>query len=303
MTARSRRRKTFPQRCRRTKRRAQLRRAAVRSDRWGPAQQRVLSGRAERSFNQAWQAAQTGEDLHEMIDHCRARLAENPIDTDARCFLAHALARSGEDMAARATMALDKPVWSGELPLPERFRAELAAEIRANPTLAPDPRNKVTRDGLQTARLGLLGEPAVAVLMDKIKTAVERYKAELERCADPFIVHPPATVRMHQWAVIYGATGRQTAHRHATGWLSGVYYVAAPRGPDGYQGALLVGAPETRLATPPPWGVRRIEPVPGRLVLFPSFVTHATEPCGAEGERISVAFDVIPVTDEETAAR
>ena len=38
-----------------------------------------------------------------------------------------------------------------------------------------------------------------------------------------------------------------------------------------------------------------MEPVPGRLALFPSFVPHATEPCGFDGERISVAFDIIPV--------
>jgi len=38
-----------------------------------------------------------------------------------------------------------------------------------------------------------------------------------------------------------------------------------------------------------------VAPVPGRLVLFPSFVTHGTEACGAEGERISIAFDITPV--------
>jgi hypothetical protein len=44
----------------------------------------------------------------------------------------------------------------------------------------------------------------------------------------------------------------------------------------------------------PPWGVQEIEPVPGRLLLFPSFLPHATEPTGIAGARISVAFDVVP---------
>ena len=44
----------------------------------------------------------------------------------------------------------------------------------------------------------------------------------------------------------------------------------------------------------PPWETREIEPVPGRLVLFPSYVPHATQPSGLEGERISIAFDVVP---------
>jgi len=37
-----------------------------------------------------------------------------------------------------------------------------------------------------------------------------------------------------------------------------------------------------------------IEPKPGRLALFPSWMWHGTRPF-AEGERITVAFDVAPV--------
>lgn len=81
------------------------------------------------------------------------------------------------------------------------------------------------------------------------------------------------------------------------GWLSGVYYVAAPRstGDGVYQGALLVGTVNSDRFANPPWGIREIEPVPGRIVLFPSFTPHATKPSGMAEERISVAFDVVPV--------
>jgi hypothetical protein len=36
-----------------------------------------------------------------------------------------------------------------------------------------------------------------------------------------------------------------------------------------------------------------VEPKPGRLVLFPSYMWHATRPFRA-GERITVAFDIAP---------
>jgi hypothetical protein len=36
---------------------------------------------------------------------------------------------------------------------------------------------------------------------------------------------------------------------------------------------------------------RTIEPKPGRLALFPSYMWHGTRPF-AEGERMTVAFDV-----------
>jgi hypothetical protein len=38
--------------------------------------------------------------------------------------------------------------------------------------------------------------------------------------------------------------------------------------------------------------VIEVEPVPGTLLLFPSFVPHETVPPGEGAERISVAFDV-----------
>lgn len=278
--------------------RAMMRKAAIRSNRFGAAERRVLA-EGDRTANQAWVATDRDGDLRRLVARYRAMLAENPVHTDARCLLAHALAKLGEADEARATMALDRFLKVEPLAGDSaEIRAALAAEIRRNPTLIADPRNKATRDGQQTSRLGLPSEPAMLGLIARIKTAVERYRMAMDGASDPFIAQAPETVRLYIWAVIYGATGRQTAHRHPGGWLSGVYYVTAPRSDDGYRGALLVGEPDALLRAPPPWGVTRVEPVPGRLVLFPSFVTHATEPCGAGGERISVAFDVIPADEK-----
>jgi uncharacterized protein (TIGR02466 family) len=285
--------------------RQMLERAVTGSDRWNGLQRRALAGIAAApvaalSINQAWNLAEAESDFRAIAARCRALLAENPIDTDARCFLAHALARTGETAEARATMALDELVRIEDLPVPagygsgEEFRGALATEIRLNGTLERDPKNKATQGGLQTAALGLPGEPAVAALVGEIKAAVDRYRERLEDSGDPFIASAPRTVYLHKWAVIYDSTGYQASHRHTPGWLSGVYYVSAPRDADspGYRGSLLVGAPQAKVATPPPWGIRSIEPVPGRIVLFPSFTPHATEPCGAGEDRISVAFDV-----------
>jgi hypothetical protein len=78
--------------------------------------------------------------------------------------------------------------------------------------------------------------------------------------------------------------------------LSGVTYVAAPQIADTYQGALVIGLLDSGLdpVKTLPWPTREIEPVPGRLVIFPSFVPHMTRPTGVDGRRISVSFDVEP---------
>jgi hypothetical protein len=54
-------------------------------------------------------------------------------------------------------------------------------------------------------------------------------------------------------------------------------------------GRLMFGACRDLLPDVQPF--RTVEPQVGRLVLFPSTMWHGTEPF-AEGERISVAFDI-----------
>ena len=61
----------------------------------------------------------------------------------------------------------------------------------------------------------------------------------------------------------------------------------------GVSGWLEIGRP------PPQFGLdlaplATIEPKPGRLFLFPSYIFHGTRPF-AGGERLTVAFDLVPV--------
>ena len=90
-----------------------------------------------------------------------------------------------------------------------------------------------------------------------------------------------------------GGGGHHIGHVHPQGWLSSAFYVAVPdageAGPPP-AGWLSLGAPPADLGLDLP-PLRQIEPKPGRLVLFPSTMWHATLPV-AGGERLTVAFDV-----------
>ena len=55
-------------------------------------------------------------------------------------------------------------------------------------------------------------------------------------------------------------------------------------------GWLTLGEPDAQLGLPLQ-PRRKVEPEPGRLVLFPSWMWHGTIPF-AQGERLTVAFDV-----------
>jgi uncharacterized protein (TIGR02466 family) len=94
------------------------------------------------------------------------------------------------------------------------------------------------------------------------------------------------------WSVRLTSGGFHANHVHPAGWISSALYVALP--PDlGKEeaGFLTLGDPRAPTFDVDVPAFRTIEPKPGRLALFPSYMWHGTKPFG-EGERLTVAFDV-----------
>jgi len=245
--------------------------------------------------------------LTALLSACDSILVDSPGHTDATYYKAKVLAGLGRNSDACSVLALDRHVSITDLPPPpgyqdgEAFRQVLADEIHNNPTLEPDPRRKATRGGLQTAMLWQPNAVAVRALLEQIKSAINDYVANLSSNDETgFSIARPRCAQLNSWAVIYGSEGHQKSHRHPSGWLSGVFYVVAPRkdGETAYRGPLILGALDPKAdGIDPPWRTKTVEPVPGRLVLFPSYVPHASESTGVAGARISVAFDVVRVAD------
>ena len=231
------------------------------------------------------------------IEMCDSLLTKFPGHVTARFWKAVSLAGLGHAEEARRLISVEQLVDVQELPVPSdyadsrSFHDALAREIQDNPTLDTDQKGKASRDALQTRVLRQPGAVAIDALLGQFRQAVDAYEARLVITDDEFASTRPARARLDAWAMVCKATSRQVPHVHANGWLSGVYYVAAPRsnGANAYHGPLIMGSG----VADPPWGTREIEPVPGRLVLFPSYVPHEALPTGVDGVRISVAFDVV----------
>lgn len=142
-------------------------------------------------------------------------------------------------------------------------------------------------------------DPVIRKLRGAVAEAVERYVAQLP-AQDPR--HPLLQHRRDRrvrfsgsWSVRLRSGGRHSNHVHPQGWISSALYVALPQrtpaDPDD-AGWLTLGAPDEnlRVAVGPS---RKVEPKAAKLVLFPSWMWHGTIPF-AEGERLTVAFDVKP---------
>ena len=100
------------------------------------------------------------------------------------------------------------------------------------------------------------------------------------------------------WATVLGPGGVQLPHLHPLGWLSGVYYVQVPSGmtaEGGDAGALEIGQLPARVSHTHEPERRMVSAVAGKLVVFPSYFYHRTLPFISGKQRISIAFDVMPV--------
>jgi uncharacterized protein (TIGR02466 family) len=102
------------------------------------------------------------------------------------------------------------------------------------------------------------------------------------------------------WANILRDGGYHKIHNHPDCDWSGVYYVAVGEAdPDGppENGMIEFLDPRMGVTSPGPGGPEampkiRIAPVPGAMVLFPSWLYHYVNPFRGKGERISIAFNV-----------
>ena len=102
------------------------------------------------------------------------------------------------------------------------------------------------------------------------------------------------------WATIIKSGGFLDTHFHPTGWLSGVYY---PRLPDAVnrlsenkEGWIEFGKEYYRIGSGDQPPVFVVKPIPGLMILFPSYMGHRTLAFESTEERMSMAFDVLPVS-------
>jgi tetratricopeptide (TPR) repeat protein len=142
------------------------------------------------------------------------------------------------------------------------------------------------------------GHDLVERLRSRIDEAVAAYIARMkEDEAHPLLRRrDPAFRYAGSWSARLRDCGFHANHVHQKGWISSAYYIAVPDAVEdaaGKQGWIKFGEPafDARFSEP----VRRaIQPAPGRLVLFPSYMWHGTVPFRSEAARTTIAFDVVP---------
>ncbi|MFT7472108.1 MAG: hypothetical protein ACI8XU_002005 [Kiritimatiellia bacterium] len=196
----------------------------------------------------------------------------------------------------------DKYVQSFELEPPTgwssiaQFNTDLLAVLNQRHQLHVRPLDQSLRNGTQTPS-SLLSDSAdvIKAFLTCLEQPIQRYRDSLGTDA----AHP-LQARNHGrseligcWSVRLKRGGFHFNHVHPEGWLSSAYYVETPpeiETDDAKSGWIKFGEP--RFSIPGATAEKFVKPMPGKLVLFPSYMWHGTVPIKGEAPRVAIAFDV-----------
>jgi Flp pilus assembly protein TadD len=186
------------------------------------------------------------------------------------------------------------PGWSSM----SEFNRDLAAVLKDRHRFSQHPLDQTLRNGTQTSRSLLTDRhPAVKAILAAFEAPIEDYRHTLAIASE----HPLARANVGvskftgAWSVRLQRNGYHVNHFHPEGMLSSAYYVEVP--PEvGDQtlksGWLKFGEPRYAIAGLGP--ERFVQPRPGRLVLFPSYMWHGTNALHGAEARLCIAFDMRP---------
>jgi Flp pilus assembly protein TadD len=179
-----------------------------------------------------------------------------------------------------------------------QLNAALVESLAARHLFAAHPLDQSLRNGSQTARsLTTDRDPVIQALLSAFEGPIRSYQAAIGGEAEhPMAARNRGLARLKGcWSVALRRDGFHVNHIHPQGWISSAYYVSVPeevRDADLKSGWIKFGEP--RFPLPGVGPAHFVQPQSGRLVLFPSYMWHGTNPIRGAEQRLSVAFDAVP---------
>ena len=177
------------------------------------------------------------------------------------------------------------------------FNAELNAWLGGLHDTVREPIEQSLRGGSQTSgNIFNEGHPLIEKLKSRISEAMKDYIAGIRpQASHPFRGRAGRDFRFTgSWSSRLKDCGYHINHIHPQGWISSCYYVAVPeaaKDENAKQGWIKFGEPGFEAGLKPR---RALQPLPGRLVLFPSYMWHGTIAFHDPAARTTIAFDAVP---------
>ena len=198
----------------------------------------------------------------------------------------------------------------GELPGPLLSDLQqLAHSVRAEPGVAPDASVKLAGQLALQRELGPHYPPVVELCAQVLLPACERWIRHVVDQQPPEAHGPWARGRyqlqlVDVWLNVQRAGDYNPTHTHG-GTFSGVVFLEVPPQitAERFDGQLCFYGPED-------WHIQSVRsgmahyvgPVPGDFYVFPAWQPHSVAPFRGEGDRLSLAFNVVAVPPQAKAA-
>jgi len=176
------------------------------------------------------------------------------------------------------------------------FNDALASRLANLHVYQNAPLNQSLRTGTQTEMdLSQMDDPVLNAFFKAVDAPIRDYMARLGWDAG----HPLRRRNTNEyrisgaWSVNLKENGHHVNHVHPMGWLSSAYYVKVPTSVNksSRDGWIKFGEPDLDVDQA---AEHYVQPVSGRLVLFPSYMWHGTVPFRGRETRLTLPFDVVP---------
>jgi len=186
------------------------------------------------------------------------------------------------------------------------LNAAVAEELTArHGRVVRHPFDQSMRFGTQTiGDLTRAPGAAIQALLQAFVEPIADYRAKLGTAGN----HPLSARNRGEsrfagcWSVRLMQQGFHLNHLHPEGWLSSAYYVSVPaEAADVGERSGWIKFGEPALPVPGAEPGFAVQPRPGRLVLFPSYMWHGTTAIRGTEPRLTVAFDVVTSTDSRAS--
>lgn len=176
------------------------------------------------------------------------------------------------------------------------YLADLAAELKAVHPFLSHPFGQSVRHGSQRSDVLLTPTPAIQAFREALAGPVAAHLDHLGGGSGPLRARNSGRWRIQgAWSVWLRPGGFHADHVHSQGWLSSACYIEVPGrvAGDGKEGWLKFGEPGVPTAPALPYQ-HAIQPKPGTLALFPSYMWHGTIPFSGDEPRLTIAMDIVP---------
>jgi tetratricopeptide (TPR) repeat protein len=176
------------------------------------------------------------------------------------------------------------------------YLADLAAALVGEHAFMTHPFEQSLRHGSQAPNILNAAHPAIRAFPEAVSGPIQAHIDELGAGSDPVRRRNTGRWRFQGvWSVRLRPNGFHADHVHPDGWLSSACYIDLPAAVDGdgREGWIKFGEPGIPVQPPLP-PEHYVQPEPGLLVLFPSYMWHGTAPFSGQDSRLTIAFDLVP---------